>query len=130
MGAALGCMVCRLTIANPKYDKSGENLTGALDDLESLRSRMLALVDGDAAGFGPLKAAWSLPKDDPARAGMLEAALRSACDVPTAVIEAAEKTIAILSDVASTGAKSAISDVGVGIELCRAAILSSRQNIL
>ncbi|NCB50825.1 MAG: sugar ABC transporter substrate-binding protein [Clostridia bacterium] len=129
MGAALGCMVCRLTVGKPKYKESEENILSALNELESLRARMLCLVDGDAAGFGPLEEAWSLPKDDPTRAEKLEAALHSACGVPTAVIEDAEKTIGILSEVAEIGVKSAISDIGVGVELCKTAILASRQNI-
>jgi len=129
MGAALGCMVCRLTIGKPKYKEAEGEIRSALDELEALRSAMLGLVDGDAAGFGPLSAAWSLPADDPTRAEKLEAALHAACDVPTAVIGASVKTIGILAEVAEIGVKSAISDVGVGVELCKAAILASKQNI-
>lgn len=129
LGAALGCMVCRLTVGKPKYKEVEGDIQSALGELESLRSRMLALVDGDAAGFGPLEEAWALPKDDPTRAEKLEAALRAACDVPAAVIEAAARSINILATIAGIGVKSAISDIGVGVELCKAAILASKQNI-
>lgn len=129
MGAALGCMVCRLTADKAAYRAVEADVIAALHQLESLRARLLALVDADAEGFEPLEKAWALPKDDPERPEKLEAALRTACDVPSAVIEAAAMTIGVLKEVAEKGAKSAISDIGVGVELCKAAVFGSKQNI-
>jgi formiminotetrahydrofolate cyclodeaminase len=129
MGASLGCMVCRLTIGKAAYRAVESDIVAALNQLESFRNRLLALVDADAEGFAPLEKAWALPKEDPERPEKLEAALRAACEIPAAVIETAAVTIGVLAEVAERGAKSAISDVGVGVELCKAAVFGSKQNI-
>ena len=116
LAAALGAMVC--------------NLTAALEKLELTRKYMLRLVDEDAKAFQPLQKYLSLPKDDPERAAHMDSALRVACFIPTEVLYTAAQTAEVLRSLADKGAKGAISDVGVGLELCRAAMRAARLNIL
>ena len=72
----------------------------------------------------------SLPNDDPERAAHMDSALRVACFIPTEVLYTASQTAEVLRSLADKGAKGAISDVGVGLELCRAAMRAARLNIL
>ena len=85
---------------------------------------------GDGKAFAPLKKYLSLPKDDPERAAHMDSALRVACFIPTEILYTAARTAELLSELAGKGVKGAISDVGVGLELCRAAMRASRLNIL
>ena len=120
LAAALGEMVCGLTSGKKKYAEYEADIAEAAKKLELTRRYMLRLIDEDAKAFEPLKKYMSLPKDDPERAAHMDSALRVACFIPTEV----------LRSLADKGAKGAISDVGVGLELCRAAMRSARLNIL
>ena len=60
----------------------------------------------------------------------MDSALRVACFIPTEILYTAARTAELLSELAGKGVKGAISDVGVGLELCRAAMRASRLNIL
>ena len=99
---------------------------------QSFRStlEMLRLIDEDAKAFEPLRKYLALPKDDPARAEHMDSALRVACFIPTEVMYTAAQTAETLRSLADKGVKGAVSDVGVGLELCRAAMRASRLNIL
>ena len=129
LAAALGAMVCNLT-SGKKYAEYEADIAAALEKLELTRKYMLRLVDEDAKAFQPLQKYLSLPKDDPERAAHMDSALRVACFIPTEVLYSAAQTAEVLRSLADKGAKGAISDVGVGLELCRAAMRAARLNIL
>ena len=71
-----------------------------------------------------------MPKDSPERREHMDAALRVACYVPTDVLYTCEDVAGLLASLAEKGLRGAISDIGVGLELCRAAMRASRINIL
>ncbi len=130
LAAALGSMVCNLTTGKKKYAEYEADIASALEKLELTRKYMLRLIDEDAKAFEPLKKYLSLPADDPERAAHMDSALRVACFIPTEVMYTAAQAAETLRSLADKGAKGAISDVGVGLELCRAAMLAARLNIL
>ena len=130
LAAALGAMVCSLTSGKKKYAEYEADIAAALEKLELTRKYMLRLVDEDAKAFQPLQKYLSLPKDDPERAAHMDSALRVACFIPTEVLYTAAQTAEVLRSLADKGAKGAISDVGVGLELCRAAMRAARLSIL
>lgn len=130
LAAALGSMVCNLTTGKKKYAEYEADITSALEKLELTRKYMLRLIDEDAKAFEPLKKYLSLPADDPERAAHMDSALRVACFIPTEVMYTAAQAAETLRSLADKGAKGAISDVGVGLELCRAAMRAARLNIL
>lgn len=130
LAAALGSMVCNLTTGKKKYAEYEADIASALEKLELTRKYMLRLIDEDAKAFEPLKKYLSLPADDPERAAHMDSALRVACFIPTEVMYTAAQAAETLRSLADKGAKGAISDVGVGLELCRAAMRAARLNIL
>lgn len=130
LGAALGSMVVNLTQGKKKYAEHEEFLAETLKHLGLISDYMLRLADEDAQAFAPLQKHMSEPKDTPEHEHHLEAALRVACHIPTEVMYTAAQTIELLAELAEKGSKLAISDVGAGIELCRAAMRISRLNIL
>ena len=129
MGAALGAMVCALSLGKKSCADAQEELSAAREKLETSRRYLTALVDEDAKAFAPLQKCWALPKDDPKRGENLEAALRVACYIPTEVMYACGENLTLLSRLAEIGVRSAVSDIGVAAELTRAALLGSQHSI-
>ena len=130
LAAALGSMVCNLTAGKKSYAQYEEDNQKALQHLEAARKHLLTLIDEDARAFAPLQKYLSLPKDDPERKAHMDAALRVACYVPTDVLYTCEDVAGLLASLAEKGLRGAISDIGVGLELCRAAMRAARMNIL
>lgn len=130
LAAALGSMVCNLTAGKKSYAQYEEDNQKALQHLEAARKHLLTLIDEDARAFAPLQKYLSMPKDSPERREHMDAALRVACYVPTDVLYTCEDVAGLLASLAEKGLRGAISDIGVGLELCRAAMRASRMNIL
>ena len=78
LGAALACMVGNLTVGKKKYAENESRLRELIAEAQSLRERLLALVDADAEAFLPLAAAYRLPKDAPGRDAVMEKCLADA----------------------------------------------------
>lgn len=133
LASALGLMVGNLTVGRKKYAPVEADVKAAMKKLETLRKELVSLVDGDAQSFMPLSRAYSLPRETPAqqaeRARVMEAALRGACVVPTAVMRRCCEVIALQERLAEIGSALAISDVGVGAVLAKAALMGASLNI-
>lgn len=130
LGAALGAMVCNLSEGKKSVAGHEQELAEALKKLELTRKYMLRLADEDAKAFEPLKKYLSLPKGDPEREAHMDSALRVACFIPTELMYTAAQTAETLRQLADIGVRGAISDVGVGLELCRAAMRAARLNMI
>ena len=123
-------MVCALSEGKKSCAAHAPYIAEAAEKLERIRKYMLHLIDEDGKAFQPLKKYFSLPKDDPERQAHMDSALRVACYIPTEVMYTAAEAAEILAGLAEKGVKGAISDVGVGIVMCRAAMRASELNIL
>ena len=130
LAAAHGSMVCNLTAGKKSYAQYEEDNQKALQHLEAARKHLLTLIDEDARAFAPLQKYLSMPKDSPERREHMDAALRVACYVPTDVLYTCEDVAGLLAPLSEHGLRGAVSDVGVGLELCRAAMRAARMNIL
>ena len=130
LAAALGSMVCSLTSGKKSYAQYEADIRRALEQLEAARRHLVTLIDEDAKAFEPLKKYLSLPKGDPEREAHMDSALRVACFIPTELMYTAAQTAETLRQLADIGVRGAISDVGVGLELCRAAMRAARLNII
>jgi len=134
LGAALGSMVANLTIGKKKYAAVEEDVRRLLEGTEALQARLLALVEEDARAFAPLAAAYGLPKTTPEeqahKAAVMEEALYGACLPPLEMMKAARQTLDLLEELADKGSALALSDVGVGAALCRAALEGAILNLV
>lgn len=133
IGVALGSMVCHLTEGKKKYAAVQEEIAELLEKTEALRADLLALVDGDAACFAPLAAAYRLPSETEEekayKAEVLEEATKEACTVPVAIMEKAVLAIDLHARLAEIGSRMAVSDVGVGVVMCKAALQGASLNV-
>ena len=129
LSCALGQMVCNLTLGKEKYASVEDEVRSLVEELEHERRAMLALVDEDAAAFEPLSKAYSIPKDDPGRDELMEAALERACEPPLQIMELSARVIDQLARLAEIGSRMAISDVGVAAVFAKAALEGASLNV-
>lgn len=129
IGMALGNMVGSLTLGKKKYADVQEDIIALKGQADALQTKLLALVQKDADVFEPLAKAYGIPKDDPSRTEVMEAALKLACSVPLAIMENCCKAIDLHQEFAAKGTAIAISDVGVGVAFCKAALLGASLNV-
>ena len=133
LGAALGEMVGNLTVGKKKYADVEDDVKALMARSESLRGELLEFMRKDAEAFEPLAAAYGLPKETEEerarRDEVMEDALVRASEVPLELMEKCCEAIAVHEELAEKGAVLAVSDVGVGVLLCRAALLGASLNV-
>ncbi len=129
LGAALGSMVSNLTIGKKKYAQYEDELNNLLKELDELRIKCQSLMDEDAKAFEPLSKAYSIPKDDPNRAEEMERCLRFAAEPPMKIARLACRGILIHQRLEEIGSVLAISDVGTGVIMFRAALCGAAMNV-
>jgi formiminotetrahydrofolate cyclodeaminase len=133
IGTALGNMVGSLTVGKKKY-ASGENDRIELKKrADQLQTDLLRLVERDAEVFEPLSRAYALPKateeEKAEKQRIMEKALREASVVPLEIMEKCCEAIELQRDFAAKGSSLAISDAGVGVVMCKAALLGASLNV-
>ena len=134
VSAALGGMVLNLAREKAKTEEACKELDEYIATASTLEKRFLDLMNQDAEGFEPLAEAYRLPRTTPEekeyRSRVMEEALADACEAPFAMLEAAKETAEFLEQCLHSGAKMAVSDVGVAAAALRAAAEGAVLNIL
>ncbi|HIS67552.1 MAG TPA: cyclodeaminase/cyclohydrolase family protein [Candidatus Scatomorpha merdipullorum] len=129
VGIALGNMVGNLTLGKKKYAEVQEDIAALNAKAESLRADFLALIDADADAFEPLSRAYGIPKDDPTRGEVMEAALLAAVQPPLEIMRKCVKALELIADYAAKGSALAISDAGCAAAITRAACEAAALNV-
>ena len=129
LGAALCSMVANYTVGKPKYAAVEADVKAVLAEADSLRARLLELVEEDAAAFTPLSEAYALPKDGPKRGEVLERCLRRAAAPPMELLRLSCRAIELHRELLDKGSVMILSDVGTGAVLCRAALYGAWLNL-
>lgn len=133
VGMALGNMVGSLTVGKKKYADVQDRILELKQQATQLQEELLALVEEDAKAFEPLSKAYGLPKETPEqqaeKAKVMEQALKVACAVPYQIMEKCCEAIRLHQEFAEKGSVIAISDVGVGVACCKAALLGASLNV-
>ena len=133
LGAALGSMVCSLTTGKKKYEKTQPELDLIIPRLEEYRIKLLDGMKADAEVFLPLSEAYSLPKateeESRHRDEVLEKLLLEAAKTPLILMDDIIRVMDLLEKLSRIGSRLAVSDVGVGISLCKAAVDSAALNV-
>lgn len=133
MGAALGMMVANLTAGKKKYADVEEEIIAIRRQLYDLQQRLVLLTDEDAKAFEPLSKAYGLPRSTPEeqkkKAEVMEAALYEASRPPLEMMETVLEVMRLLEILGEKGSRIAVSDVGVGISFCQAALEGASMNV-
>lgn len=133
IGMALGNMVGSLTVGKKKYADVEADIIELKKKADALQKEFLVLIEKDAELFEPLSKAYSLPreteKERAEKACVMEVCLKDACSVPMKIMEKCCEAIELHKEFAAKGTAIAISDVGVGVACCRAALLGASLNV-
>lgn len=132
-GMALGAMVANLTTGKKKYAQYQEEIEELLSKTEQLSKELMTYMDKDAESFEPLSKAYGLPKDTKEQREykdvVMEKALKEASLTPVALMEKILDALKILERLSVVGSRLAISDVGAGVQLCKAALNGASLNV-
>lgn len=133
LGAALGSMVCNLTLGKKKYAEVQDKIAEILEKTEALKNELYLQISRDAEVFEPLSKAYGLPsgtdEEKIKKAEVMEEALKEASTVPLEIARLAVEAIKLHSELLPIGSRLAVSDVGVGVALCKSALLGAVLNI-
>jgi glutamate formiminotransferase/formiminotetrahydrofolate cyclodeaminase len=133
LAASLLSMVSRLTLKRQEYQQYWPKVEEVLAEAESLRQRLMSLVDEDSLSFASLMRAYSLPKESElekrARSTEIQSGLRAASETPLRTAEAAARVISLATSLAQYGNKNVLSDLQIAIYLAYASILGALSNV-
>jgi len=133
LAAALGEMVCGVTLKRKSYASHYPALEKTRAHLGQLRERLLENVDRDAASYEAVMAALPLPKatepEQAARARALEDASKAATVVPLETAELAAETASLLGSLRSITIQQAASDLSVAERLAETAFQGAMENV-
>ncbi|MBN1397758.1 MAG: cyclodeaminase/cyclohydrolase family protein [Bacteroidetes bacterium] len=137
LGAALGSMVCRITMKKNANVAIQIELESVLIKCEKLRDKFTMLIDEDTNAFKKVIDAYRLPKETAEQSAHRNAAIQSAYKdatvVPILLLELCAEAIALLKIIGEKGNKNTLSDAGVGVLMigsaCEGAVMNARINI-
>lgn len=133
IGTALGNMVGSLTVGKKKYADVQDDILKLKAEADQLQADLIRLVARDAEVFEPLSKAYGMPKDTEEQKAektrVMEMCLKEACSVPLEIMEKCCDAIELHREFAQKGTAIAISDVGVGVVFCKAALMGASLNV-
>ena len=129
LAAALGSMVANLTTGKKKYAAYQQDIERILEETALLTDKLYGLIQKDEEAFVPLSKAYGIPKDDPARGEVMEAALRTAAEPPMEILMVLAELPPILEELLEKGSRLAVSDVGCAATFCASAAEGALLNL-
>ena len=122
-----------LTIGKKKYALVEDEIKELAERMKGIQGQFTALADQDAKVFAPLAKCYSLPsgteEEKAYKAEVMEARLLDASLVPMEIMEKASEMLEIMDILADKGSRMAVSDVGVGVQFIRTALLGAVMNV-
>ena len=133
IGTALGNMVGSLTEGKLQYYEVEDEIEDMIEKADQLEQDLLELMDEDEKAFLPLMEAYKLPHNTEVekakRAAVLIAAKSQACQPPLKIMHKCCEAIDLCGRFAEIGNKNAVSDAGVGVLFCKAALQGASLNV-
>ena len=133
LGNALGQMVVNLTVGKKKYAEYQEEIEELIVKAGDITNRLYECMDKDAKAFKPLSEAYGLPKDTEEqikeREAIMAKALVTASEAPLSMMELILEAMKLINRISVIGSRIAISDAGVGITMCEAAMKGASLNV-
>lgn len=133
VGAALGNMVGSFTRGKKKFASVEEDIIGLQNQCDEIQQVLLGLMDEDAQMFEPLSKAYAMKENTEEERAEKERVMAQttldACKVPLKIMKVCSDAINILEGFLKKGNPMLVSDVGVGVLCCKAALLGASMNV-
>lgn len=133
VGTSLLLMVAGMTKTRSGTDEEIADLAEAAARLRPLRDRLTGLIDKDSDAYAGVTAAFKLPKttdeEKATRKEAIQAGTKQATEVPLETMRACRDALRHAVIVARNGNRSAISDIGVALELLTAGTRGAALNV-
>lgn len=133
LAAALGRMMCNLTIGKKKYEQVQPRVKQIRAEIEGLSARLREIIDEDAASFERVMAAYRMPKENTEQAAKREQAIeiagRDAIAAPRQTAKYALAVLKYLAELSKIGNPNAFPDLTTGSHLALVAVKGASYNI-
>jgi len=134
LGTALNSMVANFSMGKKKFMNYKDKHDYLLKRGEALRDKLINLIDKDAEFFEPLSRAYSMiantEEEKQLKEKTLQTCLKAACSAPMEILQCTYEAILLHKEIEDISSKNIISDVGVGVQLLKAALNSAYLNVL
>ena len=128
IGIALGSMVGNLALSKKRYQSIIPEIESVIVKSEKLKRELQYLIEKDAESCESLLKAFKMPKTE--REHVMDAALEEACTIPLEIMKKTIEAIDLHEQLLELGITTAISDIGVGVSFCKAALEGASLSIL
>ena len=133
LGAAMGCMVCNLTIGKEQFDQVESQVKEVLAKCDEARLRLFELMQADVEAYTHVSRAYKMPRQTPEEKDARRAAIQGACkvalDPPHQILREALTILRLMERLVDVGNPNLISDVGVAAILAEAALRGAKLNV-
>ena len=133
LGAALGAMVANLSAHKKGWDSRWTEFSAWAAQGQRYKDELLRLMDADTRAFNSIMSALGLPKstaeEKAVRQEAIQAATKTAIEVPFRVMETAYASLELIRAMAADGNPNSVSDAGVGALCIRAAVHGAFLNV-
>ncbi len=133
LGVSLGTMVANLSAHKRGWDNRWQEFSDWAVQGQRYKDALLELVDEDTRAFNQIIAAFRLPRETDQekaeRRTAIDAATRTAIEVPFRVMQIALESMDVIRAMAETGNPASASDAGVGALCARAAVRGAFLNV-
>jgi glutamate formiminotransferase/formiminotetrahydrofolate cyclodeaminase len=133
LGAALGAMVCRLTLGKKEYEAVQDLMEKSLTLFDTLYTDLTQMIDKDANAFNGVMAAFKMPKSTDeeisARSNKIQEEYIIAAQVPLDTAKTCRLVIDQLLQIGSKGNQNTLSDIAVGLQNAYSGLLGAIMNV-
>jgi len=133
LAAALGSMVCNLTVGRKKFAGVEDEMKMVLEKTEKIRNRFTELIDEDEEAFTGLMNGFKMPKESELektlRSEKIQSATKKAALVPLEMMHHCCDLIPLAMAAAVKGNPNVLSDAGVSALLAGAAAQAAALNV-
>ena len=121
-------MVGNLALSKKRYQSIIPEIESVIVKSEKLKRELEYLIEKDAESCESLLKAFKMPKTE--REHVMDAALEEACTIPLEIMKKTIEAIDLHEQLLELGITTAISDIGVGVSFCKAALEGASLSIL
>lgn len=123
-------MAINFTVGKKEYISYTDYLNELKTKSENLQSRFIELIDLDSQAYDTVTKSYKIPKNDPERDQKIQEAYKQSLDIPFTVFGLIYDYFGKVSDIVNFINKNLLSDVYIAMTQIKAALYSSRINIM